>query len=712
MRFWVRALIWKVKRLNLQENVKDLLNSLLQAIECEREEERERHISEIKSLSPLMREKKGRALINLKKRKPEITLTGDYIYSFYKKDKSDLPDTEIAVGDQVVISQYDPLDSTNPSAIVYEVGKNYIKLQTPVLIKGVSRPYRLDLFVNDLTYMRMEKALSQAKSPANNFIQEILAGNYFANTKPYENGGLPKDLNQKQQEALEYSLSCNGFYSVQGPPGTGKTYLAARIVKVLVEAGKKVLISADSNAAVDNFLQKCIDVGLDPVRVGHPIRVNQNLKPYSLDYRVVRHALFENIALFEKEIEKKKERLRELDKPSQSLLRGLSYQEVMNLIEKNQSARGLSKRTLRGMKPYVKTALKIEKLYEKIKEVKQDISFELMQNASVIATTNSTAASEIMESMHFDFAIVDEASQASIPSTLIPILKADRFILVGDHFQLPPVVISREAVEKGLDNSLMNYLAEKYPYQICMLEKQYRMNSAICNLVSKLFYNSNLIADDSVRNRQLKVVRSLHSVRKAHYSRDDKIEKNTLLSSLGKQSIPLSSRAERSAVERSHQSIPLRYAPNPAPLEFINIDGKELIKSDSKSYFNLTEADFCLELSLAYIKKGIQPSEIAIITPYRAQVETIRKLIKKSENNAIYEGIEIDTVDAFQGREKDLVIISSVRANQENKLGFLSDKRRLNVSISRAKKKLILLGSEKLLSSNQLYKAVILSSRA
>ncbi len=685
----------------MQENVKDLLNALLQAIECEREEERERHISEIKSLSPLMREKKGRALINLKKRKPEITLTGDYIYSFYKKDKSDLPDTEIGVGDQVVISQYDPLDSTNQVAIVYEVGKNYVKLQTPVLIKGVSRPYRLDLFVNDLTYMRMEKALSQAKSPSHHFIQEILAGNYFANTKPYENGNLPNDLNKKQKEALEYSLSCNGFYSVQGPPGTGKTYLAARIVKVLVEAGKKVLISADSNAAVDNFLKKCIDVGLDPVRVGHPIRVNQDLKPYSLDYRVVRHALFDNVAIYETEIEKKKDKLRELDKPSQSLLRGLSYQEVMNLIEKNQSARGLSKRTLRGMKPYVKTALKIEKLYEKIKEVKQDISFEIMQNARVIATTNSTSASEIMNVMHFDFAIVDEASQASIPSTLIPILKADRFILVGDHFQLPPVVISRDAVDKGLDESLMNYLAKKYPYQICMLEKQYRMNTDICNLVSSLFYDSNLIADESVKNRRLKLAKSIHSVCKAHSSRDDKTEQST----------PVSSRAERSVAERFHHSeiVPLRYTPSQKTLEFININGKELIKSDSKSYFNMAEASFCLELSLSYIKAGVKPNEIAIITPYRAQVETIRRLIKKSGEIIIYDGIEIDTVDAFQGREKDLIIISSVRANHENKLGFLSDKRRLNVSISRAKKKLILLGSEKLLRTNPLYHSLIKS---
>ncbi len=628
--------------------VKDLLNSLLQAIECERDEERQRHINEIKSLSPYLREMKGRALINLKKRKVEMTLTGDYLYTFYKKDKSDLPELEISTGDQVVISQYDPLDSMNPTGIVYEVGNNYIKIQTGILIKGVNRPYRVDLFVNDLTYQRMEQAISLAKSSSNSFIQEILSGKYYANTKSYENEKFIDGLNQKQREGLEYSLSCNGFYSVQGPPGTGKSFMSARIVKSLVDNGRKVLISADSNAAVDNLLKKCLELGLDVVRLGHPIRVNSDLKPYTLDYRVVYDALFQDIYTYEKEIEKTKLRLKELEKPSQKNLRGLSYQEVMDLIEKNQSARGLSKRALRSMKPYVKTYLKIEKLYEKIKEVKEEISLRIMTNARVIASTNSTCACEIMQTMHFDFALVDEASQSSIPSTLIPVLKADRFILVGDHFQLPPVVISREASDKGLNQSLMNYLAYKYPFQICMLEVQYRMNRDISNLVSDVFYSSKLIADNSVINTSLKLK-----------------NKNNA---------------------------------NSKSLEFVNVEGREFIKIDSKSFYNLKEIEVCEKIVKLYLEAGIKPEDIAIISPYRAQVELLRRKIDM---------VEIDTVDAFQGREKDLVIISSVRANDEENLGFLSDKRRLNVSISRAKKKMILIGSKKLLLTNYLYKAVI-----
>ncbi len=632
----------------MQEEVKNLLNSLLQAIECERDEERERHILEIKSLSPKEREEKGRALIGLKKGKAELTLTGDYLYKFSKKDKSDLPDLEFSSGDQVVISQYDPLDALNPTGLVCEMGKNYIKIQTSQILKGSSRDYRLDLFVNDLTYQRMQNALSLAKSPSNNFIQEILSGNYFANTKSNEKIDLPKDLNEKQLEGLEYSIHCNGFYSVQGPPGTGKTFMGARIIKMLVNSGKKVLLSADSNAAVDNMMKKCLDIGIEPLRIGHPIRVNENLKPYTLDYRIVRDALFENVFIYEKEIEKKKKKLKELDKPKQKDVRGLTYQEIMTLIEKNQSARGLSKRTLRSMKSYVKTALSIEKLYEKIKEVKEEITLRLMEESSVIALTNSTCGSELMEGMHFDFSVIDEASQASIPSSLIPILKANRFILIGDHYQLPPVVISRNAVDLGLSRSLMDYLAEKYPFQLCMLETQYRMNKEICNLVSKNFYFSKLKADKTVSDNYIK------------------LQKNREVNNL--------------------------------PLEFINIEGKDRIKADSRSFYNVEEALFCSKLVSFYKNAGLKSENIAVISPYRAQVEFLRKHI---------ESVEIDTVDAFQGREKDLVIISTVRANDYEKIGFLADKRRLNVAISRAKQKMILLGSKKLLESNELYKKII-----
>lgn len=631
----------------MNEGVKNLLNSLLSAIECEREEERRQHIEEIKILSPIEREQKGRALIDLKKKKPTMTLTGDYLYVFRKRDRSDLPDMEFSSGDQVVISQYDPLDAANPTGVVYEVGKKQISIQTSQSLNGGGgRPYRLDLFVNDLTFQRMQMALTQAKSPANSKMHKILGGEYAASTKP--NDILEPRLNEKQLDGVRYAASCNGFYTIQGPPGTGKTYMAASLIENVLKSGKRILISADSNAAVDNLIKKCVDLGLEPLRIGHPIRVNDDLKKYTLDYRIVRHALFGEIYDIEKQIEHCKDDLRDLDKPKQKDLRGLSYEEVMRLIEKNQSTRGISKRTLRSMKPYVKTQMKIDKLFDKIREIKAEITSQLLAESMIIAATNSTCGSEVLENMHFDFSVVDEASQASIPSTLIATLKADRFILIGDHFQLPPVVISQEAVNLGLSRSLMDLMAELYPYQLCMLEVQYRMNAEISELVSDTFYSSKLIAHESVAKRKLKLSRAL--------------------------------------------------GVSAEPLEFINCEGRERRREGSKSYFNVEEANLCQKLVRNYLNAGLDASQISIISPYRAQVDCLRERISS---------VEIDTVDAFQGRENDLIILSSVRANDRGTLGFLKDRRRLNVSISRAKKKLVVVGSRVLLEQDSLYKELI-----
>ncbi len=630
---------------NLDNKVKDLLNSLLMAIEAEREEERNFHINEIKRLSPIEREKKGRALVGLKKQKPTMTITGDYLYRFRKRDRSDFPDFEFSTGDQVIISQYDPLDALNPSGVVYEIGKNYIVVQTSSnLTGGGGRPYRLDLFVNDLTYQRMQTAINLAKSPGSTLIQTILSGAYSANTK--SSFSKMPSLNEKQTQGVDYALSCNGFYVIQGPPGTGKTYMGAHLVRELIDSGKRVLISADSNAAVDNLIKKCLDLGIEPLRVGHPIRVNSDLKKYTLDYRVVGHALSLEIQDIEAEIEKYKDRLRELDKPKQKDLRGYSYEEVMNMIKRNQSGRGISKRTLRSMKPYVKTQLKIQGFYDKIKELKQEITDKLMSEAKLVAATNSTCGSELFDNYRFDFNIIDEASQASIPSSLIPIQRADRFVLIGDHFQLPPVVISREAVRLGLSRSLMDYMAGLYPYQMTMLEVQYRMNREINDLVSGLFYSSKLKPHSTVTNRRLKLPRAYST----------------------------------------------------KPIEFIDVDGREGRRADTKSYFNRREAEVCRDIINSYIEAGLTPEQISVISPYRAQVEDLRAMIPE---------VEVDTVDAFQGRENDLVIISFVRSNDIDALGFLKDGRRLNVSLSRAKKKLILVGSKVLLSKDELYNSVI-----
>lgn len=629
----------------MEERVRDLVNSLLKAIDEEREEEKRLHTEEIKKLRPEEREKKGRCLIEMKKLKSKFVITGDFLYTFAKRNRAELPDMEISVGDQIIMSLYDPLDASNPTGVVYEMGKNYITIQSSYELPSAgTRPYRLDLFVNDLTYIRMKDALLKLKKPNQGFLCSVLAGNYIPGAKAL---GLEfEGLNEKQAAAVEYSLSSNGFYLIQGPPGTGKTFASASLIKALVDAGKKILISADSNAGVDNLIKKLVEKGVEPLRIGNPVRVNPELKQYSLDYKIVRHMLFGRIAEIEKEIADEKDRLQGLDKPAQKDMRGLKYSELMDLLERNVTARGISKRTLREMRPFVKTQVKIEKLRAEIKKIREEITASLLQEAGVIAATCSSSASEVLEGTYFDFCVLDEASQASIPSSLIPILKAHRFILVGDHFQLPPVVISEEAKKLGLSLSLMDVLAELYPYQLTMLEVQYRMNKRISELVSRSFYSSKLIADESVAHGRLKI----------------KSQQSSLV--------------------------------NNREIEVLDLEGREYRLSETGSLYNPLEAEFCQKLIKAYLDSGIEEGAISLITPYRAQVDYLRARVKN---------IEIDTVDAFQGRENDLIILSLVRCNRQGELGFLKDWRRLNVSISRAKKKLIIVASKSTLIQDELY---------
>ncbi|MCK8058675.1 MULTISPECIES: IGHMBP2 family helicase [unclassified Fusibacter] len=622
--------------------VKDLLNRLLRSIDYERDEERERHLEEMKKLSGKAREYKGRAIVELKKKKIGRSLGGDYLYLFRKQRGGYLPDTEIGNGDQVIISQYDPLDVENPKGTVYEMSNTSITIaMSSQLSMSNTRPIRIDLFVNDITYMRMETALSNAKSHQYSRLHALLSGFYNANTKPfdYENN----ELNQMQVQGIRLALGNNGYYSIQGPPGTGKTYTAGYLIQRMVQTNHRVLITADSNAAVDNMIRKLVELGENPLRIGNPIRVNQDLKEYTLDYKVMQHALFNEIETIESKIDMEKEAQKHLDKPSMKYTRGLTHKEIMELIEKRQSARGIPKQALKEMKPWVKSQLTIDDLYDKLKEVRDEIRSQLISSHNIIATTNSTAGSELLLYDHFDWVIIDEAAQASIPSSLIPILKGERFVLLGDHFQLPPVVLNREAKELGLAESLMDYLAKKYPYQMTMLTVQYRMHQKINDLVSQLFYDGLVEPHNSVAHRKL---------------------------DFGKKVI-----------------------------ECIHVEGDEQMQSDSKSYFNELEMSKVEKTIERLMAKGLTEDQIAVISPYKAQATQLRKRLLNR--------FEIDTVDAFQGREKDVVILSFVRSNEDERIGFLKDYRRLNVSISRAKKKLIMIGNFKTLKTDRLFREML-----
>ena len=278
---------------------------------------------------------------------------------------------------------------------------------------------------------------------------------------------------------------------------------------------------------------------------------------------------------------------------------------------------------------------------------KQEIIDEILENSDVILTTNSSAGSISLSNIEFNIAIIDEASQATIPSVLIPINKAKKFILIGDHKQLPPVVFNNN--NKYLRKSLFEELIEKYPQQSQELLIQYRMNEILMEFPNRKFYENKLICSEKSKNYSLK---------------------NIILE---------------------------KYDLN-NPLIFIDTSKCENNKEESLdysySYMNKLEIKIVLEIIDMYLNKGIPQKNIGVIAPYAKQVRLIKEKTK----------VAVKSVDGFQGGEKDIIIISLVRSNENKDIGFLGDLRRLNVSLTRAKKKLIIIGNRETFESNDDYK--------
>ncbi len=273
---------------------------------------------------------------------------------------------------------------------------------------------------------------------------------------------------------------------------------------------------------------------------------------------------------------------------------------------------------------------------------------DIVETSDVILSTNSSAALDSISNTKFDVVIIDEASQATIPSVLIPIAKARRFILAGDHKQLPPTIISDKAHD--LEDTLFESLIEKYPHKSQLLNTQYRMNKVLMEFPNSEFYNNNLKSDSSVDNITLKDISNVEDDDALLFIDTCDLEKNY-----------------------------------------------EKHLKDSKSIVNHIEARIALKVAIDHMKAGVSENDIGIISPYADQV----KLISQKTD------IEVKTVDGFQGREKEIIIISTVRSNDYGQIGFLKDLRRLNVAITRAKRKLIIIGNSDTLKSNSTYERLI-----
>ncbi|WP_201352672.1 IGHMBP2 family helicase [Hydrogenimonas urashimensis] len=635
--------------------IHDYIEEYKALIDVERHAEMQARLREIRSISGREREIYGRAILGLKGRSAGQKF--DFYLVRFSRDR--IIETEIGSGDIVLISRGEPLRS-ELTATVMQVARNFVEVafsqKPPPWVKEAQ--IRLDLYVNDITFKRMEANLETMRhmpAPYSRMRDIVLglADPMPAKAVPFD----PKNrrLNATQQEAVALALGSGDVALIHGPPGTGKTTAVVEAILQFVAKGKKVLAAADSNVAVDNMLEKLAESDtLGMVRIGHPARIGEKLESYSLFAQVERDERSRRVKAMLQEAQKLVEERNRYSKPTSARLRGMSKERVKTLAATGRAYRGVDVKTIQSMAAWIREDEKVERFYSAIRELEAAIVRDIIAKADVVLSTNGMIGSEVLEGVTFDVAVIDEASQQMEPSTLMPMLRAPKAVLAGDHKQLPPTVISNLDI---LGHSLFERLMERNGVPSAMLKVQYRMNETVMDFPNRLMYGGALKADASVAGRRL------------------------ALAELS---------ADRQIASLLDPEKPVVFGDTSA------LDADEVLQVRSTSYENPIEAEWIGRIVRSLSEGGVSPEEVGVITPYLAQVKRIRQWMDE-------EGLacEVKSVDGFQGREKEVILISFVRSNPAKAIGFVKDRRRLNVAMTRAKSKLVMIGDGGTLEPNE-----------
>lgn len=513
-------------------------------------------------------------------------------------------------------------------------------------------PIGVQLSFDETSYKLMFEALDRVMKAKNNrlaYLRDLFYSHQKAGRFSFEPMKFPW-LNPTQERAVNEVLWAKNVAIVHGPPGTGKTTTLVEAINETLMRESQVLVCAQSNMAVDWISEKLVDRGINVLRIGNPTRVNDKMLGFTYERRFESHADYPQLWAIRKAI------------------------------------RELRKNRKKGSENYHQ---KMDRLKSRAAEIELRINAELFGEARVIACTLVGSAHHLLEGMKFGTLFIDEAAQALEAACWIPMRRASRVILAGDHCQLPPTVKSIAALRAGLGKTLMERIAENKPEVVTLLKIQYRMNDEIMRFSSDWFYGGKVESAPQIKYRS--VLDYDHPITWI----DTSNEENQI--TIEGEDAPEDSASTASSVSAANQNSDLNF--------------KEQFVGESFGRINKAEAELTL-LTLAeyFTKIGKQRVleeriDVGIISPYRAQVQYLKKLIKKYEFFKPYRRlISVNTVDGFQGQERDVILISLVRSNDEGQIGFLKDLRRMNVAMTRARMKLIILGNKDTMTKHPFYK--------
>lgn len=579
-------------------------------------------------------------------------------------DKQKLPEHGLRTGDIVRVAEQpkggekkavqENLKTKGAEGVVTKAGQAFISVAlgkgdeegSKSLDELFTRRLWLVKLANDVTYKRMNQTMTRlAKAPESEYtpLMRVL----FGLSSPSPPQHLQVDaisfhdptLNDSQKEAIRFALCAREIALIHGPPGTGKTYTLIELIHQLLDRGQRVLVCGPSNISVDNIVERLTPSKIPIVRLGHPARLLPSVLNHSLEVLSRTSEAGEIVSDIRKEMDDKQASIR-------------------------KSRNGREKRAI----------------YSEIKDLRKEYRVRegkcvdtLVRGSKVVLATLHRAGGYQLKGQDFDVVVIDEASQALEAQCWIPLSVARKAILAGDHLQLPPTVKSvsskakpenkpkgnehqlGEELEKlGLDaqarkfikkltleTTLFDRLLSMYGSRIKrLLTTQYRMHSKIMTFPSEELYESKLSAASSVSTRLLT------DLPYPVTDTDDTREPLVYIDTQG------GDFPEKTEVD-------------------VDAAGKSALLGDSKS--NEMEAAVVARHVRNLVEAGLHDEDIAVVTPYNGQVAILSTLLKEK-----YPGLELGSVDGFQGREKEAVIVSLVRSNPEHEVGFLAEKRRLN----------------------------------
>ncbi|KAF5539612.1 HCS1-DNA helicase A [Fusarium mexicanum] len=443
-------------------------------------------------------------------------------------------------------------------------------------------------------------------------------------------------LNDSQKNAIRFALLSREVALIHGPPGTGKTHTLIELILQMIKLGQRILVCGPSNISVDNIVERLAPHKIPILRLGHPARLLPSVVDHSLDV---------------------------LTQTSEA---GAIVKDIRTEMDTKQAS---IKKTKSGKeRKAIYTDLK--ELRKEFRERERRCVSTLIGGSKVVLATLHGAGGYQLRNDEFDVVIIDEASQALEAQCWVPLVSAKKVVCAGDHLQLPPTIKSSNAkvkapvkdgatVTKGttLETTLFDRLLALHGPSIKrMLTTQYRMHESIMRFPSDELYDSKLIAADAVKHRLLKDL---------EYEVQDNEDTNEPVIFIDTQGGDFPEKNEEDEKETPRK-------------------GRAGLHGDSKS--NEMEAALVQQHVRQLVGAGVRPEDIAVVTPYNAQLAILAPLKDK------FPGLELGSVDGFQGREKEAVIVSLVRSNSEGEVGFLGEKRRLNVAMTRPKRSLTVIG--------------------